>query len=490
MMDLAQPRAWPTLARASRSWRERPAVTSLCLAVPASLTVGLLQGARPFYPDSGEYWALANSFTRHGHFSLLNFESPWRGYVMALITYVLKALAGGLNLSPSVVVTLFVSLLFALIGAVLAPRLAELTWPERRWGTASRLGLCALLLVFWAGALNYPMTDFPALAAGLFALVAVSRAGSPAWMLAAGASASAAIELRPSYLPLAPAVLVIAILGRRAGARAVDRASVRRRTLCVGLLVVGFVGVALPQSLATHRYYHMWSFVPGAAAHLEEEQLTQGVLYQRYDTYDAPVPLAVTYIDAPARELLERQPGARVKSVGQYLGLIVSHPGVMTELLGRHLVNGMDARYNTMFVERLDSGGRLWLRLCGFLLVFLALLRLAWAGSRKSLGEARWRYPVALSLCALTAVPSTMETRYMLPIYLLTYLLVLTPGWPNPLGRAGTGVRRVGRPLAMLALYLAFMAGVWGVVGGVKGQVGSLKDLPSYDPQHPWVFVR
>src|SRR5205823_4473777 len=82
------------------------------------------------------------------------------------------------SLTPSHGVKLFNALMFALIGAVLAPRLAEITWPRFQWGIGRRLSLTALLLLFWNGYLDFPLSDFPALAMALLALIAVDRSST------------------------------------------------------------------------------------------------------------------------------------------------------------------------------------------------------------------------------------------------------------------------------------------------------------------------
>ncbi len=45
-------------------------------AFVAVLAVALLQGAKPFYYDSLNYWMLGEMFTVHGSFSFLNFSRP------------------------------------------------------------------------------------------------------------------------------------------------------------------------------------------------------------------------------------------------------------------------------------------------------------------------------------------------------------------------------------------------------------------------------
>jgi hypothetical protein len=459
---------WPLALRLDLG----PATAGFALAFTATLAVAMIQGPKLFYGDSGEYWSLASTFTRNGHFSLINFESPVRGYGMPLIAHLLGALVKTLSWSQSSIVKVFNALQFSLIGAVLVPQIAEHTWPERKWNLVRRLALAALLIIFWSGDLNYPLSDFPGLALVLLAIVAVAHADSPGWMLTAGAASGLAVDMRPAYLPAVPMLLVIVGLTwwRR---RAAGDTSRIHQALCVALLVIGFAGASLPQSLASHRHYRSWSFIPGGPAHLTEEQLTSGLYLQRYDTFATPARGAapMPYFDTTGANLISEQPGQGITSVGQYLRLVEEHPVAIIGLTARHVVNGLDMRYSTVYVEHIDSGGHLWLRVPGFLLVFLALVRMLWPTARRSLGPARWHYPVALLLCCVTSVVTAIETRYMLPVWLLCAMLVLTPGWPSPISKDRRGLRRVRTLIVLVAAYLAFMAIVWHVVSGATARV-------------------
>jgi hypothetical protein len=446
------------------------AAVAFSIAFAATLLVALLQGPKPFYGDSGSYWSLASTFTRDGHFSLLNFHSPLRGYAMALFTYGLRSLAHGLRWSSSAVVKLFDAALFALVATVLVPRIAEATWPSQRWGMARRLALAVLLVVFWSGDLNYPLSDFPGLALALLAIVAIAYPQRPAWMLIAGVAGGLAVDIRPAYLLLMPTLVAIAAwtwLGQSE-----RRRSLARSSACVALLVLGFAAVSLPQSLAAQRHYQSWSFLPGGP-NLSDEQLTDGMSDQRYDTFARPdgQVFGMVYADAAGARVLRAQRGDAIRGPLQYGEMIVGHPLAMAGVIVRHLVNGLDMRYSTVYVEHLDSGGHLWLRIAGFLLVFLALVRLLWRPARMGLGPTRWRYPAALSVCCLTSVFGAIETRYMLPVWLLVYMLVLAPGWPRPLAAGTPGLTRLRAPAILAAAGLAFAAVVWQLLSGVSAHV-------------------
>jgi hypothetical protein len=436
-------------------WRAKSGPSAFPLALAAALGIGLLQGKKPFYFDSNGYWELGETFTQHGHFSLLNFNSPLRGYLLPLINHLLRELALGLGWSFSFSVVLFNAFTFAVIGTLLAPRLAEVISPEQHWRMGRRLACTGLLLVFWRGYLSYPLSDFPALAAALVALIAIADPDRLASMLLAGLACAAAIEMRPAYLVLAP-ILAVLCLWRWLELRSRGGVPLGRRALCVSALVLGFMLVALPQSLATNRHFHNASFVPGSVAHLTTLQLTEGMRLQRYETFvGSGHPPRMLYTDPTGKRLLSLQKGQTITSTGQYLGLVASHPITMAGLFVRHLVNGVDQRYDTPYVSHLSTGSNRWLRILGFALFFLALVRIAWPAARRQLGHTQWRFAAALALCCVTSIPSAVEPRYLLPAFVLSYMLVLSP-WPNPVpARPGKHRARRWSTLAALGAGLA-----------------------------------
>jgi len=238
------------------------------------------------------------------------------------------------------------------------------------------------------------------------------------------------------------------------------------------LLLAGFVAVSLPQSLATHRHFHSWSFIPGSPDHLESVQLTTGLWTQRYDTYVGVGHQPQMFYEYPTGlKLVRARPHESIKGYGEYLGLMVEHPITLATVFLHHLVNGVDQRYSTPYIERLDTGSHRWMRIAGFLIVFLALLRLLWPAARRSLGPARWRYPIALLVCCLTSVPSAVETRYLLPIDLLAYVMVIAPGWPRPTVMRTGGFRDYRTAVMILAAFALFAVVVWQVVGSASANL-------------------
>jgi hypothetical protein len=442
---------------------KRPAVTAFAVAFAVALGVGLIQGEKPLYYDSGMYWLLSESFTSTGHFSLLNFGDPVRGYSVPFIYFLLRTLGGVVTDTPWLLVVTFNAALFALIGAVLAPRLGEIAWPRMRWSLARRLTLFGLILVFWRGYLSYPLSDFPALATALLAIVAVSSSTSLRWMPIAGASAALAFQIRPAYILLLPVLIALILWDWRTDS---GEASWRRRALCLALFLAAASLVTLPQSLVEHHRIGSYSPIPGGSE-LASLQYTEGLQLQRYDTFvgGEPNQASMRYVDPHTKGIIDGLEDGTVKSTGQYAEIVIQHPVTMLGVFVRHVVNGLDQRYSTPYVERLQtSSDRIW-RFIGFLIVFLALLRVIWPAARRALGPARWRSPVPLLLTTATSIASALDARFLLPVFVLCATLTLTPGWVKPTGR-GEGLRRY-RDFALIAVAgAAFYAIVLLIVSG------------------------
>jgi hypothetical protein len=282
-------------------------------------------------------------------------------------------------------------------------------------------------------------------------------------MLVAGVALGATVDIRVAYLPLV-GIVVVLVAWTWFDQRGTRHASAVHRALCAALLVIGFATVSLPQSLSAHRYHGTWSFVPDASV-LEPASmyLTVGMSVEGVDDYvgDGDQSTAVNYGYPAGQRLLEEQKEDRIASTSQYIGLFASHPLVMGDLIIGHIVNGLDPLYSTPYVENLHNGWHSWGRIASFLLLFLALVRLLWPAARRLLGPGRLRYLLALSLCCVTTLPSAAERRYLLPVYLLIYALALTPGWPNPIGAVGSGLRRFRVPATIAASFLIYAVVVW-----------------------------
>lgn len=348
--------------------------------------IGLLQGKQPFYFDSGYYWALSKTFVANGHFSLFNFEyTGLRGYCIPLLYFVWRTASEWVVGDESIQVLLLNSTLFAVIGGVLIPRLATISWPDTEWGLKRRLAAGALILFFWRGFLNYPLSDFPALAVALSAMIAVSCRRRWA-LLFAGMAAAFASNARPAYLLLVPLLLGIVIWEQLEG-RDIRRALRPRLFLGPAILLVGVAIVTLPQSALQHRDLGGYSPLPGGSE-LARLQYTVGLKLDLYGTYvGKPGPAVLEYRDPDSAGVFADLSRGEVSGTPEYAELIPGHPLTMVQLFLRHFLDGLDYRFTTPYTHSLQPPLHNLVRGAGFLLVFLAILRIAWADARRSLGR-------------------------------------------------------------------------------------------------------
>jgi hypothetical protein len=480
----ANPRRLPTLTGVLAVTGRRRLILLSFATLVAFLVIYRIadrQGVRPFYYDAGGYWSYADSFVDPtGDFSLMHFNSDLRGYALPLILHELKSFNYHvLSLNDWQLVNLFNAAIFALIGMVLAPALAQVVFPQQRWGLIRRAVLTALLVAFWSGYLLFPLSDFPALATALLALLLASRMPSLWATGLSGAMVALAIEMRPAYLMLAPVLVVIFALQWRRARRAGTGPGSRRWAAALALMAAGFVLVVLPQSLAAHKHFNTWSFLPGASLHLGPYQLTEGTRMQRYETIVDPAHFGgLVYGYGPGGNIVIEQEGQQFTGGLDYAGAVATHPHTFASVYVRHLFNGFDQRYNTPYpVHQAVGSMGLPLRVLGLAITFLALVRLAWPAARRRLGPARWSFAIALAATTLTTIPSAMETRFMLPLWILAFILVLGGSWPNPLASGTAWRARLRVPAAIAVSAVVFGALAWAIASNTSAH---LKLPPPY----------
>jgi hypothetical protein len=157
------------------------------------------------------------------------------------------------------------SLLVALIGAVLLPRLVGLWRPRKPLVVYASAGLTWLLITRFA---PYPLTDLWGAALIFTAVLAVARPGTTS-LIVGGALAGAAFNIRPAYLlPVAFGVVVVVWF--------------RRMT---GLWFILGVGLALlPQSIYNLIMGKGWRPAPPLIASQTQQQSFLGSFTVRHDT--------------------------------------------------------------------------------------------------------------------------------------------------------------------------------------------------------------
>jgi hypothetical protein len=418
----------------------------------------VLSGYHHFYFDATEYWQLGDRFQHDGHFSLVAFDYPWRGYSVPLLNHVLHVLASVFGLGAVTIVKIFGALLAATFGVVLVPRLARRLFPAASIGPARVLALNGLIFLYWRDHFDFSLSDFPALLVAVVGLLGLLR-GTGWGYLVAGLCFGLAANIRPGYLPAAVAVILVAgLLPQRPWEG-------RHRVAAIALVLAGALVASLPQMLINHHQRGSWSPLIPKARDITLIQLWQGMHSQKYETYVGPSSgypqPGVFYLDPATTRVLEDEHIAPVTRSGgyvefpsyrRYARLVLDHPAEMAVAYGRRLFNGLDVQYPTPYVRDLDDRS-IVLSLLEYTLVFVAILRLLLSEARRALGPIRWVAVVILILPCATAITGAVEPRFFLPIQLLVYMLVCF----GPAARSSLLGGRAARRLTLALTYAAFL---------------------------------
>jgi hypothetical protein len=421
----------------------------------------VLSGYHGFFYDATEYWRLRNRFEHNGHFSLVAYDSPWRGYSLPLLNHVLQVLASVAGVTGVTIVKIFGALLAATLGVVAIPRLARQLFPAASIGPWRVLVLNALIFLYWRDHFDFPLSDFPSLLVVVTGVLGLLRATVPGYVVC-GLCFGLAANMRPAYM-----IAAIAAVGV-AGLLPLRGWSWRQRGAAATLVLAGALVVSLPQMLINNHQRGTWSPVISKAREITLLQLWQGMRAQKYETYvgsGAGYPRPdVFYLDPATRHVVEEEhisPARRLyigftyvefPSYRRYVGMVIDHPAGMVGGYVRRLFNGLDVQYPTPYVRDLRDRSTV-LSLLQYTLMFLAIARLAVADARRALGRIRWAGIVLLLIPCVTAVTGAVEPRFFLPLQALIYMLVCF----GPATQASLLGGDVGRRVGLAVSYVAFV---------------------------------
>jgi hypothetical protein len=133
-----------------------------------------------------------------------------------------------------------------------------------------------------------------------------------------------------------------------------------------------------------------------------------------------------------------------------YLRLVAAHPLFFTSAYARHIFNGLDIAYPTPYVTRLA------LRSMPFALVNYLMLGVALVGAvtfsrRIRVREDAWRLSVlaVFAMPAFVAIPTAVEPRFLLPLWMLACGLAAFRPTPD---QRPSALERMSLVLPVLAL--------------------------------------
>jgi hypothetical protein len=392
------------------------------------------------YFDSMTYWDLTGQFYyATKSFNLLSFKYSIRGYLLPLLLFPFRVVAYLTHTPPIQFTRALGAVLAAGLFGWLAPAVWQAVVSAERLSWRRRLAFAALGFIFWRDYFNFPLTDFLSLAVMLAVFWLIARWGQrPGGMLLAGMLCMAAVNMRPVYAGAAGLLLVGGLwLGHRHFSWPV-------LSRLAGMFLLGMGLVGAPQLAINVRHFHQYTpFVltwknPDKPQSLYLSQLAWGLAVQKYETtIDLTYPSVqepdarIMYVDKVGQRIMDEEQISFIyglRDFRQYLTAVQHNLPDMAALYARHVFNGLDVKYPTPYLPRV-YGSTLPLSLLNYTVLFLALLLLVQRRHRR-LSWPQWVVLLVLVGPCVLAVPTAMECRFFIPIYLLLYA-VLCFCWPQ-----------------------------------------------------------
>jgi hypothetical protein len=422
------------LARVHQRW------LAFAITFIAYMTYLLTSADRTFWGDARGYWGSVTSY------SLNEYTLSYRGYWFPYFCFLIRRFAAWLHSDPQVVFWTLSSTLMATQGAIIVPSLVEATVPECKPGFWKIAAFNLLVFLFFRGYSSYPLTDMPAVCALLAALWLSQHS---ALGLMPGIMLGLAVNSRPVYLI---AALPVAFLVFR---RVLSLwCNARRKAALVHSLgfLIGLSVVLGPQVYINKHNFDRVAFMPPTEVVFHGDlyitQMRLGIGMQKVegnigDKYPDPM---VNFMDPAAKAL-----GASnsVETYAQILKLYAKHPIESAAIFTRHLFNGLDVKFPTVYLEN-PYAKNWWLSLLNYSIIFAFfsvcrnVFRLQ---AEKTKLVAVLAAPI---LVTIAAIPTRVEVRYFIPFYLLMYAVVTMGGSANS--------RRWEWTVSRAVMFLAFLA--------------------------------
>ncbi|TGE15651.1 hypothetical protein [Hymenobacter elongatus] len=417
---------------------------------------------KELYGDSWFYWHLANSFDQEGasQFSIYNFDSALRGYLLPLLYYpavqlVRNVLPENLEQVVKVLGALWAGALFGVVCPLLWQKVTGMAVSSLR-----RLLFVGVCFMLWRDYFNFVLSDFPSMLALALALLLAYRVQSLWAAAAVGALVAAAVYVRPLNLLTAPFLVALMVQQVRVY-QAGKGGFIVPASMRVALFALAFLLVGIPQYLINVNNYQEKTFLVLAKGANERKlnetdnlylfKLNEGLVNQRYETNvgaNYPQPQAV-FIDLAGRAMVAQINWHQFESYPEYFFYVLRHPFDILGVYMRHLFNGLDVLYAGPYVHNL-YGSTMLNSFVVYTVLFLALVVIV---VRIHLVRfSHWLVIGALVITCLASMPLMVECRFFIPLHLLLYA-VACYGWPADWGwKQATTQKR----LALVAAYSLF----------------------------------
>lgn len=395
----------------------------------------LLYSDLPFYHDSLGYWEYGKLFEKNGSFSFLNYDLSLRGYLLPFFCYLITITSDFLNMNDKILFRLISALVHLMIFWKLFPILMEKLFSVKL-PSFGKMIFASLFFVFWRGYMLFPLTDYFSLGSLLLGYILLlsaceSSSNKVLCLIGSGVFLGAAVNLRPSYILVLFLPFIFILL------KTYKEKFIFLKKILVLILGIGII--LFPQILINKKYFSTSSpFVQMSQFYGTQDfmqiKLFGGLKIQRVETYVGKEASAqqIRARDSIGIDLLKTDSIEEFKGYIDYIKFALRHPVKMFNLYLRHLLNGMNVMFETPYVEKLDTITTYFYQIFNYILLFIFFLITfykfpVWLQSIKTDSGKDFSSVLvfgSLFLPTVVSLPTEIEIRFFIPIYMFIYWLV------------------------------------------------------------------
>jgi len=374
--------------------------------------------------DAKMYWGYSGiGAIVNGKFSLLNIGYYKRGVLFPTFNFFLILLSTKAHIDPIIIYKVISSLLYSISFCILLPKLIEkIGNKDVKWYEIWLYNI--VVLFFWGYYLNYPLTDFICIDfIIMFLYIFYISKLKFIHFFGLGLILGFVVNTRPIYTMLIIGALLLYLYQYRKNIKMIAFSSL--------VTLAGLYFISLPQLYVNKNILKTNSIFVQTEKLWHENlflaQLKWGVHMEKYETY-----LGTTYRTSKVRFLT---PGAEyeiphdslnnINNIAQFIGLMKQHPIFFINTYTKHFFNGIDIKYRDPYSKNLKTN--IVFSICNYIMLFIAAYQLFFYLFSKKI---KFRYDLWLLILifilpAILTVPSAVEVRYFLPIYLVIYMVVV-----------------------------------------------------------------
>lgn len=378
--------------------------------------------------DAQTYWESAKNYIDSQGFAFENFDFPVRGYLYPFILFIIQRIGNFLNIDPTYIFWVVMSIFYMLLICLIIPRLFEKIFKIK----IKNYVLFVVTLLFGAmylfeGLIVYCLSDLPAFALFLISIsfllnVIGSQKGKKVllYSLLSGIFMAATYYFRPAYSLTLFLIFIVYIL-----ILVIDKNIFSFAKIL--LFVLGLYLIAIPQFIINSKNYQIISptiqtqlFYKGED--LGIKQLMWGIQLQKYETnidLDTWPTYQVYFRDLTGEKLLTESNINGFDSYLDYFKFVLSHPIDISMIYLKHIFNGLDITYNEVYIQDIYSN-RFFIQIFNYSMIFWGLFTGIKICKRRGIKDKSILIIYALILSTVVlAIPTAVEPRFFIPIHML-----------------------------------------------------------------------